>query len=61
MLKRPGAFALLLLFWLPMLGHAQSKRLDLLIINGAVVTMDGARHLYDNGFVAIGVVIVVLI
>lgn len=30
-----------------------NKTLDLLIINGAVVTMDGARHLYDNGFVAI--------
>src|SRR5262249_48580593 len=32
---------------------ARDGSLDLLILNGAVVTMDGERHLYDNGFVAI--------
>lgn len=38
-------------------GFAQRRAgfapLDLLIVNGAVVTMDGARNLYEDGFVAI--------
>ncbi len=32
---------------------ASAGAVDLLIINGSVVTMDGARHVYDEGFVAI--------
>ena len=43
---------LLLLVWLPLAASAQTNRLDLLIVNGAVVTLDGEQHLYDSGFVA---------
>ena len=32
---------------------SQSNAVDLLITGGAVVTMDGERHLYENGFVAV--------
>jgi 5-methylthioadenosine/S-adenosylhomocysteine deaminase len=32
---------------------SQNNVVDLLITGGAVATMDGARHLYENGFVAI--------
>lgn len=48
-----------LLFCGALTGLAQQRQpasrgaLDLLIINGAVITMDGERHLYEHGFVAI--------
>ena len=32
---------------------SRTNSIDLLITGGAVVTMDGERHVYDNGFVAI--------
>ncbi|MBS1791108.1 MAG: amidohydrolase [Acidobacteria bacterium] len=34
-------------------GSVSGNRVDLLITGGTVVTMDGERHLFENGFVAI--------
>lgn len=48
-----GAFCLILAGVSSWLSAQAAQPLDLLIINGAVVTMDGERQLYDNGFVAI--------
>lgn len=48
-----GALCLILIGLGRWVSVQAAQPLDLLIINGAVVTMDGERHLYDHGFVAI--------